>query len=192
MDYQEIVDRFKRTFEKNGAKEGETPWFGKAAPEELACLTDLYGTFHSRNQVYLQDELESLRNYQVPETVLEFYRDYEPNHIPMTQAGIYMCDLGGILAENSSGAPGGILIRYGLVTLATTIGGMAVCMDLNQVSNQDPKIVLVDLDDCLDPEEVSSYEDVVKIEHLISPTFSEFLWKLSGDLYEDFEDTYCS
>ena len=65
-------------------------------------------------------------------------------------------------------------------------------MDLNQVSNQDPKIVLVDLDDCLDPEEVSSYEDVVKIEHLISPTFSEFLWKLSGDLYEDFEDTYCS
>ena len=108
----------------------------------------------------------------------------------MTNAGIYLLDLEAIKDENSSDAGGGVLLKYGLITIATTIGGDLVCIDLNDMKNNDPKVVIIEHWSCCSVDSVENYEDVQEIEHLISETFSEFLWKLSGDEYEDFEDTY--
>lgn len=43
MDYVEIIERFKKVFEENGAEEErDYPWFGPADKEQFAYLTDLY------------------------------------------------------------------------------------------------------------------------------------------------------
>ena len=191
MEYSKVIQRFKSVFAINGAKEtADSPFFHAAAPEKLVYLTDLYETFNYWTSIYLNGELEALKAYQVPVHIIDFYQNYEPNNPPLTKAGIYLCDLDGIKAENASAAPGGILIRYGLITIATTIGGMAICIDLNVLNQNDPQIVMVDLDDCLTMDCVQSYEDVQKIFHVVAPGFNEFIWKLSGDEYNDFEDTF--
>ena len=191
MDYAKIIDRFKKVFEGNGAvEENDYPYFAPADKEQLTYLIDLYGTFNYWTQVYLDNELETLKEYKVPQVVVDFYAQYEPKDIPMTNAGIYLLDLEAIKDENSSDAGGGVLLKYGLITIATTIGGDLVCIDLNDMKNNDPKVVIIEHWSCCSVDSVENYEDVQEIEHLISETFSEFLWKLSGDEYEDFEDTY--
>lgn len=191
MDYLQVVQRFKKLFEKNGAEETEdAPFFRAADFEKIKYLTDLHGTFSYWSNVYLRNELDRLQEYKIPDHIIEFYSKYEPSNVPLTKAGIYLCDLDRIKGENASGVPGGILLRYGLITIATSIGGMAVCMDLNTRVENDPQIVMVDLSDCFDVDCVQSYEDVQKIYHIVAPGFNEFIWKLSGDEYEDFEDSF--
>lgn len=191
MDYTKVVERFKEVFKRNGAVEDKDyPWFGKADEEKLKYLTDLYSTFNYWTSIYLDDELETLMNYKVPQSVIEFYVQYEPKGIPTTEAGIYLLDLENIKDENSSDAGGGVLLKYGVITIATTIGGDLVCIDLNNMKNNEPKVVIIEHWECCDVDCVKSYEDVCEIEHLVSESFSEFLWKLSGDEYEDFEDTF--
>lgn len=191
MDYAKVVERFKEVFKRNGAVEDKDyPWFGKADEENLTYLTDLYSTFNYWTSIYLDDELEALKNYKVPQSVLEFYAQYEPKGIPTTEAGIYLLDLENIKDENSSDAGGGVLLKYGVITIATTIGGDLVCIDLNNMKNNEPKVVIIEHWECCDVDCVESYEDVCEIEHLVSESFSEFLWKLSGNEYEDFEDTF--
>ena len=72
-------------------------------------------------------------------------------------------------------------ILHRLITIATTIGGELVCIDLNDMKNNDPKVVIIEHWYCCSADSVENYEDVRKIEHLISESFREFLWKLSGD-----------
>ena len=36
---------------------------------------------------------ETLKDYKVPPVVVDFYAQYEPKDIPMTNAGIYLLDL---------------------------------------------------------------------------------------------------
>lgn len=186
IEYSKIVERFRAVFEGNGAEEDENyPWFAPADKEQIAYLTELYDTFNYWTQVYLNDELEVLREYKVPDVVVDFYAQYEPKQIPMTHAGIYILNLEAIKDENASG----VLIKYGLITIATTIGGDLVCIDLNDKSD-DPKVVLIESWLCSSPEDVSDYDYVCEISHVVEEKFSDFIWKLSGDEYEDFEDTF--
>jgi len=188
MSNQDTVRRFRELFQKNGAAESrEDPFFREADPIKMLCLTDLYGTYSRDSSVYLDGELNSLQGYMAPGEMIVFYRYYEPHHLPTTRAGVYLCDLDGIRAENSSGAPGGVLIRHRLLTFATTIGGMAICVDMN---TRKGRIVLVDNSDCYDVDCVKSYRDVKKISHKVAEDFSTFLWKLSGDEYDDLEDAF--
>lgn len=193
MDYENVMERFKNTFAKNGVIEDEnSPFFGKADEDKLKYMTDLFSTFSYHTSVYLKDELEVLKNYAIPQDVIDFYSLYEPKNVPMTEAGIYLCDLERFKDENSCEGGGGVLVKYGVMTIATTIGGEPVCIDLNNMINEDPKVVIFNHYECSSAEDIESYEDVCKIAHLISESFHEFIWKLSGDEYEDFEDTFLS
>ena len=184
---QDIVRQFRELFRKNGAVESpDEPWFREADPMKMLCLTDLYGTYSRDSSVYLNDELRSLRGCMAPAEMIIFYRYYEPCNLPDTRAGVTLLDLDGIRAENSSGAPGGILIRYRLITFATTIGGMAVCVDLN---HRIPNVVLVDDSGCYSADCVKSYRDVKKLSHPVARSFTTFLQRLSKDQYDDLEDT---
>lgn len=190
MDYSEVIRRFKDLLTKNGIEEtADDPFFREASEDQVKYLSDLYGTFNYWTSVYLDDELETLKNYRVPDHITAFYQKYNPN-VSIEKAGIFLFDLDRIKDENSICVPGAVLIKYGLITIATSIGGMAVCMDLNVLHENEPRIVIIDLCDCNDVDDVECYEDVQEISHLVAPSFSEFIWKLSGDEYDDFEDTF--
>lgn len=187
MGNQDIVRQLRELFRKNGAVESpDDPWFREADPVKMLCLTDLYGTYSRDSSVYLNDELKTLRGCMTPAEMILFYRYYEPCNLPDTRAGVNLLDLEGIRAENSSGAPGGVLIRYRLLTFATTVGGMALCVDLN---HRIPNVVLVDDSDCYSADCVKSYRDVKKIARPVARSFTTFLQGLSRDQYDDLEDT---
>jgi len=42
---------------------------------------------------------------------------------------------------NSNLSQGAYLIKYGLITIATTISGNSICLDLNKVVNGEPRVV---------------------------------------------------
>jgi len=191
LNYEKVIERFKNTFAKNGVIENDDePFFGKASNDRIVYMTELFETFSYWSSVYLNGELETLKNYAIPESVIEFYRLYEPKNVPMTNAGIYLCNLERFKDENSCEGGGGVLIKYGVLTIATTIGGELVCIDLNNMIDNEPRVVIFNNYECSFVEEFNSYADVLKIEHLVAESFSEFIWKLSGDEYEDFEESF--
>lgn len=44
--------------------------------------------------------------------------------------------------ENFELTPGALLIKYGLITIATTTGGNVICLDLNIINNEEPRVVI--------------------------------------------------
>lgn len=188
MNYDDVMKRLKIVFERNGAKEDkENPFFQKAKLEDLECLLHVYDYFTHWTNIYLNDELAVIKDLVIPTYIIDFYKNYEPCHQPMTEAGIYLFDLKRIQEENSNS----VLLKYKLLTIACTIGGDSVCLDLNQ---EEPSVVLIDHTEIPFVEEVEkyfpTYDDIKSIIHLVSESFREFLWKYSGDEYGDLEDEY--
>lgn len=190
-EYVEIANRLKNVFENNGVEEDkELPFFQKAKPEELECLLHVYDFFNYWTSVYLNDELKCIKDWVIPKHIIDFYKDYEPCQQPMTKAGIYLCDLKGIKEENAYS----VLLKYKLLIIATTIGGNPICLDFNQMENDDPAVIIIDNADIPLFEDIeerySEYADIKDIIQTVSASFTDFLWKYSGDEYEDLEEMY--
>ncbi|MEZ2737445.1 hypothetical protein, partial [Aneurinibacillus aneurinilyticus] len=78
-----IVNKFKINFVKNGIDPDEVnKAFGKANLDDLECLTDLFGVFSKSSTFYKEDDLETLKKYNVPDVVVDFYRNFEPQNLP--------------------------------------------------------------------------------------------------------------
>jgi hypothetical protein len=185
--------------------------FGPARSDELACLADLYGTYAFTNPVYTEDQMAALKEMRIPPKVLSFYRSYDPKSLPMFDCYVSLLGLPVIRDWNATAEPSVFLTRFGLVTFAVTVGGHSVCMDLNQVNADEPRVILVDQRLCYYdmqsrsvewgglPEKVYeefrsagksvdlSYELIARCCPEIAPTFSEFLRKLAEGEYEDLE-----
>lgn len=214
VEFNEIVNKFKLNFIRDGISPNEAnKAFGKANPADLEYLTDLFGTFSKSSTFYKEDDLESLKKYNVPDIVVDFYRNFEPQNLPALRGGVRLMALESIKEENSSASPGMYFIKYGLLTIATTIGGHVICLDLNQINNNEPSVVIADYSfcsynddlnviECINvPDEIAdSYSDdepIILSYSLmkscipqIATSFSEFLTKLANEEYEDIETEY--
>jgi hypothetical protein len=212
IDYEVLTAKIKLNSIKNGSHPNDIK-FGEAKISDLTYLTDLYDTYSYWSQFYRDNDLESLRGLKVPQSVVEFYAHFEPKSLPLLNGGIGLLDLAGIKEENSSGSPGLYLIKYGIITVATTIGGHSICLDINHLNDGEPRVIIIDytfctfnddLDiiECLNGIEdiekeygdeepiILSYEIVKKCCSEIAATFSEFLKKISNEEYPDLEDKY--
>jgi hypothetical protein len=210
--FADIVQRLHRQLENQGiGLEVIAGSFKHCGSEErLKVLTDLFGTFSYWSAVYRQndDELADLHHYRIPECIINFYREFEPGNIPCLSDGVGLLNLEGIKMENSSFAPGAYLIRFGLITFATTTGGNAICMDLNELTEGEPRIVYADhtwfmfdedvrqLKYNFYPHKVQEPKGYVNLGMIkkylpeISKTFSEFLDLLSRNNDWDPEEYY--
>lgn len=143
----------------------------------------------------------------MPESIIDFYKNYEPKEISYLGDGVRLADLEGIKEENSELSPGAYLIKYGLLTFATTIGGNAICMDLNHINNGEPRIVYADhtwFNFNRDERKVkfSFYHKDIPRDNIwfttelnsylpeIAKTFNQFMDRLSTDPNWDLEDYY--
>lgn len=167
--------------------------------EELEVITDLFKTYSFSNSVYDEDEIKNLLNYNVPQIVTDFYKEFS------TVDGI---DLGGdviflsikdIKRENSELTPGALLIKYGLLTIASTTGGNAICLDLNIINDEEPRIVIADktiftykkiiiFRNGIMIKETLSYEVIKKYVVEINSTFTGFLKMLINEEIDDVEE----
>ncbi|GFZ31504.1 hypothetical protein CSC2_20300 [Clostridium zeae] len=213
-NYQNIIDKFKDTFLKSGLiKEDINILFGRAEDNELEYLIDLYKTLSTNSQFYNEDDLEDLKSIVIPKSIKTFYRENEPKNVPMLKSGVRLLSLRGIKEENSSGEPSLYLTKYGVIAIATTIGGNIICLDFNDISNDEPSVLIAsnnfcaynDELECIEivdaPEDIiDEYEDDEPIELTynnlkrclpqIAKTFSEFMCKLAYDEYGNIEKEY--
>ncbi len=192
LELEEIVNNLIKAFVEDGADETEIV-FQKSTETQMKQLRSLVGA-HAKQ-------------------VLEFYKEYQPMDIPMFPCYLELLNIDGIVDENTCGEPGMHLAKYGVITIGVTVGGNVVCIDTNDVSNADPKVLIFDSNFCYYDDEkdivrigyipssakhlfdlskpqeatILSYENITKCAHVLSESFVDFLEKLSCNYYEDIE-----
>ncbi|EQB90157.1 hypothetical protein J2Z44_001714 [Clostridium punense] len=143
--YNDIIIKFRSRFLENGRSEEEiNNTFIKAKTQEIEIMKNLYDTYVSSSSFYEDEDLRCLKNYEVPEKVIYFYKEYNPKGNPMLFGGINLFDLNTIREYNSTAFPDAYLIKYGIAVIGNTIGGNLICLDLNCVTNGEPRVIGVD------------------------------------------------
>ncbi|MBU3218116.1 SMI1/KNR4 family protein [Clostridium estertheticum] len=213
-DYQDIIAKIKGTFLKHGLeKEDINKFFRRAIDSELEYLTNLYVTYGFNSEFYNENNLENLKSIIIPKDVLNFYIENEPQNMPIFNSGVRLLSLKSIRDENCSGEPSGYLIKYGIITIATTIGGNVICLDLNELKNGETRVLIVDNNFCSYNEDLDcveiinapndfiekygddepielSYENIKKCVPEVAKSFSEFMYKLANDEYGNIEKMF--
>ena len=204
----DLIEDIKKNYIKIGFSEEETHnFFREADPSNAALITNLYETFSFYSQVYQKEELDRLKEIDLPINILNFYYNYEPYELPILEAGFHLLNIQGIIEENSTATPSCYLIKHGILTFGTTIGGHAICMDFNTITDFEPSVIIVDHTIChynentgiveiwdttkdfVDEEDnILSPAKVRKYCPEISPRFSEFLEMVANNEIEDIED----
>lgn len=114
----------------NNTEDVEVPLFEKASELELAVLTQLYDTCLAHSAVWAEHDIAHLRQLTIPESMVQFYQEWNPTNVPMNDAGLYLADLNRIRQEYTQLVPGCYLIKFGFMVIATTIGGNPILADL--------------------------------------------------------------
>ncbi|MED4726903.1 hypothetical protein P9597_01905 [Aneurinibacillus migulanus] len=214
MEFAKIITKFHRNFMRDGmAQEDVNKAFQQANTADLNSLLDLYGTYSESSSAYTKNELEDLKKYTVPDSVVAFYSNHEPHLVPTLSGGIRLMNLESIKVENSSAAPSMYLLKFGLLTIATTIGGHAICLDLDSTNDSQPRVVIADQAFCSYNDDLQVVECVLVPGDIaenyavdepillsntlikqclseIAPSFREFLKNLSNESYENIEDDF--
>ncbi|NTU33116.1 SMI1/KNR4 family protein [Brevibacillus sp. HB1.1] len=198
MEFEGIIRKFRRNFERDGM-----------APE------DIDKAFQQANTAHLHSLLEwvDLKTYTVPDSVVAFYEAYNPHYLPTLSGGIRLLNIESIKIENSSAVPSMYLLKFGLLTIATTIGGDAICLDLNSTNDSQLRVVIADQAFCsynhdlkvvecvLVPDDIAepyaddepillSYSLIKQCLPEIAPSFRAFLERLSHEAYETIEEGF--
>lgn len=167
--------------------------------EDLEVITNLFKTYSFSNSVYDEDELTNLSNYNVPEIVIDFYKKFSTLDGIDFGGDVNFLSLKGIKHENSELTPGALLIKYGLLTIATTTGGNVICLDLNSINDEEPRVVIADRTIFADKKiivfkdgtmikENLSYKVIKKYVVEINSTFTGFLEMLINEEIDDVEE----
>ena len=86
-------------------------------------------------------ELAKLDALGVPESILAFYREFEPSEC--AQGQVRRWPIKQVLEENEAYAPGAYASKRGYVVFATTLCGDTYCFDITQHGQAEPRIVLL-------------------------------------------------
>jgi len=128
-------------------------------------------------------DLFYLRSYPIPESVLNFYENAEPDDVvEIEDARLWPVSC--LRLENEKMEPGNIVSPHGFFVIATTIFGDCYCIDLNKVKKkQEPTVVLA----CHDRQnDHATFSSVLENMKLVAKSFPEFLTLFSkGKLIAD-------
>ena len=119
-----------------------------------------------------KQDIESLRKLNLPNTIIDFYNEFEPKDLCEIDF-IRLHSILDIALENSEMIPGCEISRHGFIVFASTSYGDAYCFDLTELSDSlVPKIVLIPHD--IDFTAISR-NDLKKLKKTIAENISEFL-----------------
>ena len=187
--FEEMIRHFSELFPAIPSEE----LFAPAKPKDLDALVELFGGRAER--------------------VIEFYRQYEPQNLPMLPCYAGLCDIAGILAENRC-ETGQYLAACGVFVIGTTVGGGLICIDTNEEQNGDPSVRVMDhsftyydeetrcakiflwrgnwgnygVDVSRDGTPEVTPANIQRYSHRLSESFTDFFYALSVNQYEDIEE----
>ena len=145
------------------------------------------------------------------EKVTEFYREHQPDNMPMLDSYVSLLGIDRILLENTSGEPGKYLAKFGVFVFAVTVGGNVLCIEANDCKDGDASVLIADANFCsyndhygcaeigIIPKRAAgeflgkgmvalNYPNIKKCLTKIEPSFLLFMEKLSRNEYEDVEE----
>lgn len=197
-DISHIIEQIKKKI-VNNSNDDISNLVKVPTMEELEVITDLFKVYSFSNSVYDEDELKNLLNYNVPKVIIDFYKGFSPIDGIDLGGDVIFLSLNGIKHENSELIPGALLIKYGFITIASTTGGNAICLDLNTILDEEPRIVIADKTIFTDKKitvfkngvmikEDLSLEVIKKYVVEINSTFTGFLGMLIDDGIDDIEE----
>jgi hypothetical protein len=127
-------------------------------------IADMTGVYFRPSSPF---ELAKLEVFGLPDSVLDFYRDFEPSECVKGQIRLWPIDH--ILEENEALVPGCYSSRHGYVVFATTSCGDAYCFDVTRPTQSEPRVVF------LSHEKVTKYTTKAQFAQLAKP--------VAGNLY---------
>ena len=200
MNYRNIIEKLNAQLIANGYVINDVDAIFKNANEhELEVLTNTYKTFCISSSIYDEEDLIMLKNYNFPKKIIDFYREYSPSRNLIIHGGINLFSLNNMKKENSDLAPSAYLIKYGVFAFANTFGGNAICMDLNMISEGEPRIIIADHSVFCDKELYIfrngqmenlelSYDVIKEIAPQICSKFTNFLEMAANEEFDDIEN----
>ena len=142
MDYDYAISKFKKMLKNKGLAEVEIEVGLKRAKDiDIITFENLYGSMAEMSIVYSEDELEDIKKYTIPDEIIDFYKQYEPNDLPYLSGHIDLLSIKEIRYVNTTIKPSAYLLRYGLLTIAMTGEGDVIMMDLNNLNDGQPRIL---------------------------------------------------
>jgi hypothetical protein len=143
--------------------------------EQIAEQTGV--AFHASSPI----ELAKLEALGVPESILAFYREFEPSECAEGQVRLWPIEQ--VLEENEAYVPGAYASKHGYIVFSTTLCGDTYCFDLTQRGKAEPRIVL------LSHEVITANTAAVEFARLAKPvarSLYEFLQQfVSGEVDEE-------
>lgn len=181
---KEVIEKFNNMYENEDL-------FCPASDEQISKLSNLFG-----NNV---------------KKIIDFYRKYQPNNIPMLDSYVQLLGIDKILLENTTAEPGKYLAENGVYVFALTVGGNLLCIDANDCKEDDASILIADCNFCsynenykcveigIVPDElmedmlkdgivILNYPNIKKCLKKIESSFEVFMNKLSNGEYDDIEE----
>lgn len=181
----------------------------------LELVQNFYNTFNNK-EIFCCASDDQIRNLsdlfgKKVNKIIDFYRQYQPNNIPMLDSYVKLLDIDNIIMENTVAEPGRYLAEYGVYVFALTVGGNVLCIDSNECTDDDASILIADSNFCTYNEfykcvEIGDIPDelvdnlmkegIVRLNYLnikkclkkIESSFFTFMKKLSKNEYGDIED----
>ena len=126
-------------------------------------------------------ELAKLEALGVPESILAFYREFEPSDCAEGQVRLWPIEH--VLEENEAYVPGAYASKHGYIVFATTLCGDTYCFDLTQSGQGDPRIVLLSHEVIT---EDTSAQEYVRLAKPVARRLYEFLQQFErGEVDEE-------
>lgn len=200
MDYIYAINKFKKMLRDKGLAEVEIEVMLKRAKDiDIMTLKNLYESMAEMSIVYSEDELEDIKKYSIPDGIIDFYKQYEPNDLPYLSGYIDLLSIKEIRYVNTTIAPSAYLLRYGLLTIAMTGEGDVIMMDLNNINDGQPRILFgnvnwFNFNEMIRKVSVSSYslglsnaylsENIIDKLPVMEESFYDFIIGLSEEKYK--------
>jgi hypothetical protein len=126
-------------------------------------------------------ELAKLEALGVPESILAFYREFEPSECAEAQVRLWPIEH--VLKENEAYVPGAYASKHGYIVFSTTLCGDTYCFDLAQRGRAEPRIVLFSHEMIAEDTTAPEYERLAKP---VAGSLHEFLRQfIRGELDEE-------
>jgi hypothetical protein len=174
--YELIIEQAKNQIRERNHHFNVDEAFGKCEVEAISVLSELFGTFSYWSKVYCEEdnELNALKEYKVHETIINFYKSYEPKELDYLGDGVRLADLRGIKNSINNGEPRIIYADQTWFSFNDSERKLEIRFNHEDIPDN---IVWFD-------------KEVIRFLPEISKTFNDFLDKLSMNPDWDLEEYY--